>query len=277
MYEELEIVMSLARQAGAILLRSYAAPAVTWKEGGSPVTQADRAASAFLTAELKRIFPDDGVLSEEEPDDARRLSRRRVWIIDPLDGTSEFIAQVDEFAVMIGLAVDGSSRLGVIYRPLTDSLYYAVAGLGAFLVESRTARRLRVSPEAHPSAMTIALSRSHQSVAVDEIRRLLGIENSVVSGSLGLKAALICEGRAHVYLQATSRTSQWDICAADVLLAEAGGGMTDVLGRPFRYNHPEARNVFGVVASNGTIHATIVEAARSVLSPRLTETGLLER
>src|SRR5437773_2650281 len=161
MQDELEAARTLAVRAGAILLEHYLQPVVRWKGCGNPVTEADRSASAFLVSELKRFFPEDGILSEEEPDDAIRLSKPRVWIIDPLDGTIEFIGRRDEFAVMIGLAVDGRANLGVVYQPLTEKLYYAASGSGAFLIENRATRRLRVSSESNPPAMTMAISRSH--------------------------------------------------------------------------------------------------------------------
>ena len=269
MQEELEAARTLAVRAGAILLEHYFQPGIRWKGRGNPVTEADRSASAFLVEELRQLFPEDGILSEEEPDDATRLSRSRVWIVDPLDGTMEFIDHRDEFAVMIGLSVDGTASLGVVYQPMTEKLYYAASGSGAFLVENRATRLLQVSRESNPCAMTIALSRSHHSPEVDVISRELGINNTVCCGSIGLKVGLICEGRAHLYLHTSRRTSQWDTCAPGVILHEAGGRMTDLLSAPLRYNDTELRNLHGVIASNGTIHNRIVEEARSVLAGAL--------
>ena len=266
MQEEMETAKTLAVRAGAILLEHYAHPSVRWKGRGNPVTEADRLAGAFLARELRRRFPGDGILSEEEPDDDARLKRRRVWIIDPLDGTVEFIAHRDEFAVMIGLAVDGIARLGIVYQPPAQKLYYATEGSGAFLIENRATRLLRVSSASNPAAMTLALSRSHHSPDVDLIRRELGIETTICLGSMGLKAGLICEGSAHLYLNTSRNTSQWDACAPDAILHEAGGRMTDLFNTRLRYNDKETRNLRGVIASNGTIHDQVVEAAQSALA-----------
>ena len=263
---ELEVAKSLAIRAGEILLQHYDRPNVSWKEHDNPVTEADRQASAFLVEELKRMFPEDGILSEEELDDTSRLSKSRVWIIDPLDGTKEFISHVAEFAVMIGLSIEGSAGLGVVYQPITQKLYYANRGSGAFLTESGTTRQLHVSRDTDPHAMTIALSRSHPSAMVDMIQGELGIARTVTSGSMGLKVGLICEGRAHVYLNTGRGTSQWDTCAPDVILHEAGGRMTDLLGIALRYNGRELRNLRGVIASNGTIHERIVKTAQSAIA-----------
>src|SRR5262245_22042467 len=127
--DELESAKELALQAGDILLEHYDRSVdVQWKARGNPVTTADKAASRFITQELKQRFPHDAVLSEEEKDDMSRLSRSRVWIVDPMDGTTEFVAHNDEFAVMIGLAIEGRPVLGVVFQPTDKKLYYAVAG-----------------------------------------------------------------------------------------------------------------------------------------------------
>lgn len=265
MQKELDAAKALAGRAGAILLGHYSRPAVYWKGRENPVTEADRAASAFLVKEIKGLFPEDGVLCEEEPDDAQRLSKSRVWIIDPMDGTKEFIDHRDEFAVMIGLAVDGIPSLGVIYQPTTEKLYYALTGSGAFMTAERATRILRVSPESNPFHMTIALSRSHHSPNVDLIRGRLGIEKAISYGSLGLKAGLICEGLAHLYLHIGLGTSQWDTCAPQAILHEAGGRVTDTSNAPLQYNCAEVQNLGGVLASNGTIHDRIAKATHSVI------------
>jgi 3'(2'), 5'-bisphosphate nucleotidase len=258
---ELEAAKTLAVRAGAILLDHYAQPVVRWKGPGNPVTEADLLASAFLVKGLKRLFPGDGILSEEEPDDTDRFQKARVWMIDPLDGTVEFIDHRDEFAVMIGLSVDGTASLGVVYQPLTEKVYYASDDSGAFLVENRSSRLLRVSRESNTPAMTIALSRSHHSAAVDDIRRQLGVNRTICSGSIGLKVGLICEGRAHLYVQTSSYTSQWDTCAPEIILREAGGRMTDLFNAPLSHGGSEVRNLRGVIASHNVIHQRIAEVA----------------
>ncbi len=259
--EDLEAAKTLAIRAGAILLEYCSRPSVHWKARGNPVTEADRQVSVFLVHELSELFPEDGILSEEEPGDWNRLHRPRVWIIDPIDGTAEYIRGLDEFAIMIGLSVDGIAALGVVYQPMREKLYYATAGTGAFLVENRSTRMLRVSNESNPAAMTMAVSRSHHSPDVEAIRRELGIGHVITLGSIGLKTGLICEGRAHLYVHTGRHTSEWDTCAPDIILNEAGGRMTDILNAPLRYNKPSVRNAHGVIASNGVIHQEAVKAS----------------
>jgi 3'(2'), 5'-bisphosphate nucleotidase len=267
MKAELEAAKQLALEAGGILLTHYSLPAsVRWKAQNNPVTTADQAASEFLMGRLRQLFPGDGILCEEEMDDPARATKSRVWIIDPMDGTKEFISRTSEFAVMIGLAVEGVPSIGVVYQPTNGKLYHAARGLGASLEEGTTIRPLRVSAEATASQMTIAVSRSHHSSRVEAVRVRLGIPASIPSGSLGLKVGLISEGRAHVYLHTGRHTYQWDTCAPEAILREAGGRMTNIFGAPLRYNQPEVENLHGVVASNGAIHDRILEVAQAVVA-----------
>jgi len=265
MKKELEIAKNLAVKAGDILLEYYAvAASVEWKGKNDPVTSADRAASRFVVDEIRRQFPLDGILCEEEKDDLQRLSQPRVWVIDPMDGTKEFIARNGEFSVMIGLAVDGESRLGAVYQPTERKLYYANAGDGAYLTHDDDTRQLRISEETDPAKLVMAISRSHLSPAIETIRKNLGIERTIQTGSIGLKVGLLCEGKAHVYVQGRG-TSLWDTCGPEAILREAGGTMTDKSGRRFAYNIEEVRNLEGVIATNRALHDRVVEASRPLL------------
>ena len=262
MQKELDTASELAVSAGQLLLEHYERNSeVQWNGSGDPVTQADRLASEFLIRGVRSRFPNDAIVSEEEPEDPDRCQNSRVWLIDPMDGTSEFIEHRSEFAVMIGLAQEGAPVLGVIYHPATEKLYCAACGFGAVLKEPGRVESLRVSRETDPRRMTIALSRSHHTPAIDAVCSRLMITQSIRSGSIGLKVGLICEGRAHLYLDMSGRTSQWDTCAPAALLQEAGGRMTDLKGTPLRYNSPELRHLNGIIASNGTIHDSVVKAA----------------
>jgi 3'(2'), 5'-bisphosphate nucleotidase len=262
---ELDEIKRIAQAAGAILLHHYANPtAVEWKGPGDPVTQADRAASALIVDELRRLFPDDGILSEEIPDDSIRLDRQRVWMIDPMDGTREFIAQREEFAVMIGLVDSGVPVLGVVFQPTADKLYYAAAGAGAAMDQRGATTPLQVSSEDAAANMILAVSRSHRSARVDRLRERLSIPDSIQSGSVGLKVGLICEGRAHLYVHMGPQTNIWDTCGPEAILREAGGRMTDAAGNPLRYTDPEVKNLHGIIASNGTIHDRAIRASCSM-------------
>src|SRR5689334_22837118 len=134
MENELSIAKSLALEAGSVLLNHYRqSVTVDWKAPGDPVTIADREANLLIVSGLAREFPKHAILSEEAPDDLHRLSASHVWMVDPMDGTREFIERRDEFAVQIGLVVDGVPVLGVVYQPTAKKLYYGARGMGAFL------------------------------------------------------------------------------------------------------------------------------------------------
>lgn len=266
MDKELEVARRLAREAGSILMSFYKGDAkVEWKGYDDPVTAADKASNEMLVRELAKSFPDDAILSEEAVDDKMRLGKERVWMVDPMDGTKQFIEKLDEFAVMIGLAIGGEPKVGVVYNPATDRMFYAAPGVGAFVEEKLTTKRLRVPELADSTQMISAMSRSHHSSTVDTIRHRLGSTGEVRSGSVGLKLGLICEGLAHVYIYAGDKTSKWDICGPEAILREAGGRITDTYGQLIEYNTIHVRNLNGIVATNGPLHDKVVETIRAVL------------
>jgi 3'(2'), 5'-bisphosphate nucleotidase len=267
MDRELEVAKRLALGAGSILMEHYQrGTSVDWKAPGDPVTVADREASEFIVGSINREFPEHAVLCEEEPDDLVRLRRSHVWMIDPMDGTREFIEHRDEFAVQIGLAVEGTPVLGVVYQPTARKLYYAARGLGAFLETNGSITSLHVSPEQVASRMTIAESRSHRSARVQAIRQTLRIPESILTGSVGLKIGIVCEGRAHLYVHTGRRTYLWDTCGPEAILREAGGRMSDVSNAPLRYDTSEIQNLHGIIATNGVIHDRVVQVTQSVLA-----------
>jgi 3'(2'), 5'-bisphosphate nucleotidase len=269
MDKELEVARQLAREAGVILMQYYRDGArVEWKGYDDPVTAADKAANEMLVRELSRAFPRDAILSEEAEDDAARLSSERVWMVDPMDGTKQFIERLDEFAVMIGLAIAGVPRVGVVFNPATDKMFYAAHGLGAYLETGMTTKRLHVDPQTDTRKMTAAMSRSHHSPQVDRVRNALGIAGEARSGSVGLKVGLLCEAQAHLYLHIGAKTNQWDTCGPAAILTEAGGVITDNYGQPLEFNTPNVRNLRGIIASNGTVHEAIVNATVGVIGSR---------
>ena len=146
METELEAARRIAREAGKRILEFYSGdPQIKWKGVDDPVTAADHAANELIVSALRREFPGDGILAEETPDDSERLSRQRVWMIDPMDGTKQYIEKIGEFSVMIGLAVDGQPALGVVYQPTLGRMYYGAVGSGAFVEEQWSTKRPRTT------------------------------------------------------------------------------------------------------------------------------------
>src|SRR5688572_28974589 len=158
---DLLIAERAARVAGEIVATHYArgSVAVELKLDDSPVTQADREADAAIYEILHTELPGDSILSEERPDDGTRLAASRVWIVDPLDGTRDFIARSGEFAVHVGLAVDGRAAAAAVYQPIGDRLYAAAAGGGATVTSAGQTRSLRVSQQRDPGAARIGVTR----------------------------------------------------------------------------------------------------------------------
>jgi 3'(2'),5'-bisphosphate nucleotidase len=256
---ELDMAVRLARQAGNLVMHHYRTGlAVEHKAGDEPVTTADRAADNLISAGLRAAFPDDGLLTEESEDDLSRLERERVWIVDPLDGTTEFIAETDEFAVQIALTRRGAPVLGVVYQPPNDHLFYSLRGGGAYEVNNGRVTRLRVSSVSDPAKMCLVASRSHYSDFLEAARQAFGIQKVKQMGSVGLKVGMVARGLCDLYL-ATNMAKEWDICAPHALMLEAGGVLTDLCGEPMVYNKAEIVGCRGLIGDNGLAHERIVE------------------
>ena len=237
---------------------------VEYKDKREPVTIADREADDLIRAGLQDAFPGDGLLTEESEDDSGRLGKERVWIVDPVDGTTEFIDQTDEFVVQIALTVAGRPVLGVVYQPVHDFLYVGVEGEGAFAVHDGRRSELHVSQQDDPSQMCLIASRSHYSGFVDAARRRLGIDSVQRLGSVGLKVAQLSQGACDLYL-ATRVCKEWDLCAPHAVLLEAGGMLTDLWGKVPVYNQPGPAECRGLLASNGQAHGQILDACAPLL------------
>lgn len=272
LYErELRIAIELAREAGAAILDYYDGPLKIEQKSESgdsePVTQADKAANEIIVQRLQLEFHDDGILAEESIDTSRRLSKERVWMIDPLDGTTGFIDGNGDFAVQIGLAENGKPVMGVVYQPLTGVLYRSVRGAGAWIERPEfEVERAQVSGQTDVSTMRLAASRSHRSPRMDQVFQAFGFKEEVQRGSVGIKVGLIVERQCDLYIHLSPRTKQWDTCAPEIILHEAGGKLTDLFGQPLTYNNPDLQNRNGVVASNAVAHEHIINSLQPLLS-----------
>jgi 3'(2'), 5'-bisphosphate nucleotidase len=266
---ELAVAEAVAREAGALILRYFGTNiTVDAKAGNEPVTRADREASELILDVLATAFPADILISEEAADDARRLTADRVWFIDPLDGTRDFIHGRKGFAVMIGLCLGGRPRLGVVYQPHGDRLYSAAPDVGTWVVDVAGRRRLHASKIADLDNLRLVASASHRTPEIDAVKAALGIADEMNIGSVGLKLGLIALGERDLYVNPSSKSSAWDTCAPEALLVEAGGRITDLAGAPLVYDHPELRNERGLLASNGVIHDQVVAKLRPLFFPK---------
>jgi 3'(2'), 5'-bisphosphate nucleotidase len=271
--KELETAITLARKAGDAILEIYQTDfEVEQKKGkdnfSEPVTIADRIASKIIVEGLSEAFPQDGILSEEEHDVIElRLTKERVWMIDPIDGTQGFVEKAGDFAVQIGLAEKGEIILGVVFQPTKDLLYFACKNQGAFVVENQTnPKRLQVSDKQDFSEMTLAVSRSHRSPKMSELVNYFGFKDEFPHGSVGLKIALLARQTADLYIHLSPRTKFWDTAAPEIIIKEAGGNLTDLFGEKISYNFHDVQNYNGVLASNGVAHKKIVDTLKPLLS-----------
>jgi 3'(2'), 5'-bisphosphate nucleotidase len=265
---ELEVARELALRAGALIL-SYRGTGVSvdLKPGDEPVTRADREASEMIVTGLRAAFPGDVIISEEAPDDPRRLARGvRVWFIDPLDGTKDFIKGRQGFAVMIGLCVDARPVLGAVYQPVGGRLFLAAPGYGARLWsnEDEEERRLQVSDVSDLAGIRLVASASHRTDEIDKVKSALGIDDELNIGSVGLKLGLIALAERDLYVNPSSKSKMWDTCAPEAILGEAGGRITDLYGKPLAYDAQDLWHRRGLLASNGYLHEPVLARLRTL-------------
>ncbi|CEK11011.1 3'(2'),5'-bisphosphate nucleotidase CysQ family protein [Legionella hackeliae] len=223
--KDLEFVINLARQAGSLVQTVRKSGYKIYDKGMhlGLVTDADKAASQFLVSELSRAFPNDLVISEEESIPSENYPTDRVWFIDPIDGTADFIAGSSEWSVMIGLAINKTARLGVVYQPDSNELYYAIRKRGAFYSNSKDTVKLKVRHLSDPSQAILIQSRMHWSIKADKIAKQLEINQIFKCGSLGLKLGKIAKKEADLYFNFSGHCHLWDLCGPEVILKEAGG------------------------------------------------------
>jgi 3'(2'), 5'-bisphosphate nucleotidase len=233
-------VTALARDAGREILEVYASSfSVTEKEDRSPLTEADLRSERLILAGLRRISPELPVLSEESAQVpyATRRHWKRLWVVDPLDGTKEFVQRNGEFTVNIALIDNHRPVLGVVHAPVLERDYYACEGVGAFRSDAQSSgRSIRVARRGTGPARVVG-SRSHRGSSLDGFLARVGPHELVEVGS-SLKLCLVAEGQADVYPR-LGPTSEWDTAAGQCVLEQAGGQVLTLDGQPLAYNARE--------------------------------------
>ncbi len=237
-------VIGICERAAAVVMAVYAKPfKVRHKDDQSPVTDADIASDALINEALTGLSSKYPVLSEESecPSFELRSSWKRYWLVDPLDGTQGFVSRRGDFTINVALVDGHRPVLGVIYVPENNVCYYAREGNGAFRIDSGcNPRRLATTANAK-RPLRVVTGRSRRNPLTGAFIESLGEVRVEHLGS-ALKSCRIAEGRADIY-PGFSRTSEWDTAAAQCIVEEAGGGITDLEGRPLRYNtHAGLRN-----------------------------------
>ena len=248
--KELDAMKEAAIAAGQAIMEIYNSAdfIIQTKIDNSPVTEADQKADEIITNYLRSSFPHYALLSEESFDTQARLESEFCFIIDPLDGTKEFIKRNGEFTVNIALCKNNVILAGVIFLPVLSELYFASKGNGSYLEKDGKLEKLKTSNRTEN--LRLAVSRSHRTDEEDRLMSVMNITEVVEAGS-SLKGCLVAKGVADLYVR-YGNTMEWDVAAMQIIVEEAGGIMMHTDGEKTIYNKPEPKNR-SFYASNGII------------------------
>lgn len=261
-----EQIIDIAKKAGKIILKCRARgfKIKTKKDKFDFVTSADTKSESYIIKRLKEEFPNDKILAEET-ENLLKIKKERVWMIDPLDGTKDFKNGGDGFSVMIGLYNGMRPILGVVYAPAKKAIYYAKRGGGAYIIEkSRTARKIHVK-----STNTLEKSRmvtrfiQGEPRPEDLVYNLFKVKKKIQESSVGIKLGLIAKGEADIHINTNFRAHKWDTCAAQIILEEAGGKVTDFKGNKLNYKQNNNKWLDSFVATNKQLHNQVIKKLKN--------------
>jgi myo-inositol-1(or 4)-monophosphatase len=252
--DDRELICSAVRQAGALALDLLQKNVRNWpKTDGSVVTEADFAVNELLYSLLQKPRPHYGWLSEESPDDPRRLTCERVWIIDPIDGTRSFVGKTDGWCIGAALIEHGRPILAALYRPMKDEFYFAIKGAGAWCNDTRLAPRDGASLE---GAELLGTGKAVRALGSDVVGK------DVPQIPLLLRLAYVASGQTDMALSIGNK-NDWDLAAGDLLMQEAGAKLTNIDGNQMIYNKPETWQN-GMVAAGPLRHHAIMKRLESL-------------
>jgi len=254
---ELDVAIKAVYEAGNSILEIYKGKYKTFtKSDDSPITEADLKSNEIIKAILSKT--NHKILSEEDKDDHKRLLEETIWIVDPLDGTSDFIDKTGEFTVMIALIKNKKPIIGVIGWPTEKTIFAAQKGCGAFRFAKGKWEEISVTKVSELSKCKAVGSRHHLSEKEKMFIKKLGIKDFTSIGS-SLKVGKISSGEADAYITTTNKMKEWDSAASYCLIFEAGGKMTDMSGNDITYNNKIVNHQNGILVTNGLIHDKIVK------------------
>jgi sulfate adenylyltransferase len=255
---EMSTAINAAFKAGEQVMQIYNTQfSYTLKDGKEPVTEADIASDKIIHMLLSSTgIP---ILSEETQDTGERLNQNQVWIVDPLDGTKDFVTKTGEFSIMIALVNNGVPEIGVVYNPVKDILYIAQLGKGAFKRENGDWQKMSVNNHDDLQKAKAVVSRHHLTDKEESFLNRLGVSDFVQKGSAGLKIAEVAVGKAELYFTMSDKLQEWDTAAAYCILIEAQGTMTDMLGNKLAYNQSDLYHKRGILVTNALLHNSVVE------------------
>ncbi|AFZ25978.1 3'-phosphoadenosine 5'-phosphosulfate (PAPS) 3'-phosphatase [Cylindrospermum stagnale PCC 7417] len=278
--KDLQEILEIARDMGwgaANILRSYYNGTakdpnldIQYKQN-EPVTVADVVVSKYILDRLQATLgnEDFAYISEETyKSPLSQDSSQWVWIIDPLDGTRDFIKKTGNYAVHIALVHENRPVLAVVAVPEAEKLYYATKGGGTFLETSDGSIPLQVSAGKRIEDLTLVVSSSHRYEQLDYLLQNLPCQNQKAIGSVGCKIAAIVEQQADIYISLSGKSApkDWDLAAPELILTEAGGKFTHFDGTPLRYNTGDINQWGGLLASNGQYQEVLCKQAEKILT-----------
>jgi 3'-phosphoadenosine 5'-phosphosulfate (PAPS) 3'-phosphatase len=268
---ELGLALDLARSCGAHALAIQTTGRLETRDkpdDQGPVTRADTEVNTRIVAALRAGFPDDDIVAEESDGELR--GRARCWYIDPIDGTTEFARGEAEWAVQIGLCIDGEPVLGVVHEAGAGRLSWGLCGRAGALARIEIGGEVQPlrTGTAHLDALRLISSKSHASPRIAAVMAALAIPEArnLRVGSTGVKMTAVARDLADLYVHPSQGTKLWDSCAPHAVLLAAAGMVTDVRGRPLVYDPGHLPNDFGLLASHGPEHAAIVAAIRPAVA-----------
>lgn len=257
--KETKIAIKAAKKAGREIFNIYnkQSYSLSYKAQSDPVTEADFKSHDIIKEIL--AFFDYPIISEESSENLKNSRQDKTWIIDPLDGTKDFIKKTGEFSVMIALVEKNIPILGVVYQPVGELLYVAEKNKGSFLEKNKIWQKLKVSNIKNLAEVKAVVSRSHLTNKEKNFIKKLKIKNYTPKGSCGIKIASICEKKADLYFTFTDKIKQWDTAAAHCIIEEAGGKMTNILGDPIKYTNQNISHKKGLLVTNKKIHHQVID------------------
>jgi 3'(2'), 5'-bisphosphate nucleotidase len=261
--KELQAALEAAAKAGDYLRTAYDAFTPIANAPASISTDADRNSQELILAHLAAAFPGDALCAEESSPRLREAKREgsRVWVVDPIDGTRGFVMKNGEFSVMIGLVAEGRVVVGVVSEPALSRVTYAKLGGGCWLrTSARSPTRCRVNETAALSESVLVQSHAKKGETPWPVKAIAP-KRVVETYSAGVKLAMVARGEVDLYVNTYTHFNDWDICAGDLLVTEAGGTVTEIDGSPVRYGTPGYAQRGGLLATNGRLHS----AAAAVL------------
>lgn len=257
---EMDIAERAAREAGSIIMSRFRGDFDIRDKGrNNLVTTADIEANKQIREIVCSRFSEDGWLSEEDKDSSHRLISSRVWVVDPIDGTKEFIEGVGQFAVSVGFVVEGVPKVAVVYNPVENSLYRAAAGQGAYLND----QAIRVNPRARADGALLLVSRSEPKRKFEVFLERCRI---TPVGSIAYRLAKVAGGDGDATLTFRS-IHDWDICGGVLIVEEAGGRVVDASGNPLVFNRRDTRHR-GIVAADWPLANELQQLVAHVLSQK---------